>query len=541
MNKKIKNAIKVLLTFIIFPIISIRLAKYLDFPIQFSIPVYIRLFFLLIGIASFYLFTKNYLLHYFVAENLPFPFSYPKRIIWEGMYLQSRHPVVFFYLLLIISLVGLCNSISGLLILTPISLIILIIYLFYFDKKLLGIFEESYNDYKVKVPFFITLKSPKIKSPHLSRLLAQLFFRFYTVLKNPITYHGLENIPETGGSLFIANHLSYPDPFFVSGGIFRNIRFLTTAEVFKKKLNRLFFYLMGSIPIKRFTKDPSGIRKFFKVMQQGYAVGYFAEGARSWTGEPQEFPAGVTRLLKKVSIPIIPVSISGLYALWPRWAKHMRNAKVEVRFHPQLQNIQEMSYKEFENKLKELIHSDEINFKNELLSKKNLNIGLTSLLWRCPICGEIDALIEYDNDKIKCSLCEAKGILTTDNHLIINDLKKSFSYWYKCVKSFPIDINTYKSKICNLYIGNFPNIKKVDSGTLSIYKSRFQYDGRKVHIFEFSQIRKLHAEGSQVIHFITDNIQVQIKLFNESPLKWEALYQNMLARSQKLKGNDKAL
>ncbi|MBN2279515.1 MAG: 1-acyl-sn-glycerol-3-phosphate acyltransferase [Candidatus Marinimicrobia bacterium] len=352
---------------------------------------------------------------------------------------------------------------------------------------------------------------------------------------------GIENIPEKGGVLFIANHLSYADPFFLGGGIFRNIRFLTTADVFKKKLNRFFFHQMGSIPIKRFTKDPSGIRKFFKLMHEGYAVGYFAEGQRSWTGEPSEFPDGVIRLLQKVPVPIIPVSIAGIYALWPRWADNIRRARVQVRFHPPIQNIKKLSPQKFEQNLKNTIHSDEQTFKNKILSDKRINSGLTNLFWRCPICGDIDAMREYEDDKIKCCSCRATGQITKDNHLEINNLKESFGYWYHRLQNFSIEQERYKSHETELYLGNFPHIKKMDQGTLVIEKSKFIYNGKKQYEYLFSDIKQLYAEGGKTLHFITENTQVQIKFKNESPLKWVNFYRTMLTRSQNINSEMKDL
>ena len=140
-------------------------------------------------------------------------------------------------------------------------------------------------------------------------------------------------------------------------------------------------------------------------------------------------------------------------------------------------------------------------------------------------------MIEYGDDKIKCKVCKADGLLTMDNRLIINIKKETFDHLYKCIQSFSLEIIEYTSQKCDLFISNFPKIKKVDSGTLSILKSKFKYDGCNIHLFEFSKIRQFQAEGNKIILFITDDKQVQITFKYESPLKWVALYENMLARS----------
>ena len=487
----------------------------------------------LIGVLALYYFTKGYLLNYYVSETVPFIFTKPKRLIHEGIYHNSRHPLFYLSFLFLVSMTLLLPSFNMLL-LTILYLVIGIVYLVIYESCILKkLFRTKFDDYKQNVPFIFGLKKKTPHSPSLFRLLFQGILRIIIKFIFPAQIEGYENIPEEGGALFISNHVSYVDPFFLSGLTFRNIRFLTTAEVFKKRHNRLFFHLMGSVPIKRFTKDPTGIRKFFKLMQEGYALGYFPEGKRSWDGAPSEFPDGTLRLIKKVPVPIIPVSLSGFYALWPRWGTKIRRAKINITFHPQLKFDRKISDDELYQLISKYIFTDEINFQNEIFSKKSLNAKISTLFWRCPACGEFDSLQEFGQSEFSCKNCQSKGKILSDHSIELFDkvrnltFSKKISQTYAIIEKMKIEINSdtiFRSRRTNLMVGNFPNIKKIDSGTFSLDRDKITYLGKKKHVFELANIKQLHSENNKILHFVYVDYQVQIFFFEESPLKWEKLY-----------------
>ncbi|MFP4546581.1 MAG: lysophospholipid acyltransferase family protein [Fidelibacterota bacterium] len=544
MKKAIIQLLKILATFFLFPRLFLeicgKIAPYLPSVFEIS-GFFIPLFYiLLIGILVF--FIKNYLLYFYVAENFPFPLVRPKRIVLEGAFLNMRHPLIYSYALFLLFLGWINNYFLASAILFVLFLISSLLFFYLFNiKDLRKQFSKIYVTKFLIIPLLPRIRKVDPKSPKFGRLLAQLSVRFLIWHWCPTSYKGTENIPDYGGALFIANHMSYPDPFFISGGIHRNIRFLTTAEVFKKRINRFFFYIMGSVPIKRFTKDPTGIRKFLKLIQQGYAVGYFPEGKRSWTGEPSSFPKGVYRLLRKIHVPIIPVSTSGFYALWPRWGDHMRRAILQVRFHPPLAIFPDETEEQFRQRLTAILYQDEFKYPDQLLSVKHLNKSISTLLWRCPVCGKMDAIQERGHREFICQNCHSKGSITLNHKVKLYNSQTNtseiyrFATLYQQVIDFPITSDTFKSQKSVLYIGNFPHIKKVDSGTLHLNNRTFIYHGSKKRIYQLSAIIQLHTEGNRILHFITNREQVQIKFQNESPLKWEQIYNTVLARSERKK------
>lgn len=540
MKTKMKNILLISATWILFPILTIKLAKHFVSYTESSVFTIIGIFLML---CSIYFFLKAYLLTYFVSESIPFIFNSPKRLVLEGPYLNSRHPLFYFCFLFTISISIIwpspeiaCFSASFFLL----GILLTRIHEKFLLKQNLS---EEYSKYEERVPFFFKFSSEAPKSPSLFRLLFQLILRVIIQPLFPLEKKGLENIPENGGVLFIASHQSYVDPFLLSGITFRNIRFLTTAELFKTKFNRLFFHLMGSIPIKRFTKDPAGIRRFFRLMHQGYALGYFPEGKRSWSGAPSKFPDGTLRLLKKVPVPIVPVTLSGFYELWPRWSTKMNRTKLGIQFHPPLDFDKNISDDELLSLISEKIFFQDNTFKTQIFSNKKINHKISTLFWRCPICTSFDSIVEKNDAEFECKSCHSTGQILKDFSIrIINNLSKksetkAVHQWYKIIDKIPVllDSNTvFSSQKSLLLKGNFPKLKRIDSGTFRLDCCKIIYVGRKKHIFNLDNIKQLYSENNKILHMVIDNFQVQIKLFYESPLKWERLYEEIKIKKERV-------
>jgi 1-acyl-sn-glycerol-3-phosphate acyltransferase len=84
--------------------------------------------------------------------------------------------------------------------------------------------------------------------------------------------------------------------------------------------------------VRRYTIDSGAIRNAIRVLQHGHILGIFPEGERSWDGTLLPFKRGTMRLVLAMGVPILPVGISGAYALMPRWTSSICRVKVTIRF-----------------------------------------------------------------------------------------------------------------------------------------------------------------------------------------------------------------
>ena len=140
----------------------------------------------------------------------------------------------------------------------------------------------------------------------------QSLVRFLLRTLTRTEYHGLENIPKSGGVIFALNHLSYIDtPLLLVNPIRPDITALVTTKYKDRALISWFIRSAEGIWINRDVADFSAIREAAKALKKGLALGIAPEGTRTTTGGLQEAKPGTIMLAMKANVPIIPVAITG--------------------------------------------------------------------------------------------------------------------------------------------------------------------------------------------------------------------------------------
>ncbi len=134
-------------------------------------------------------------------------------------------------------------------------------------------------------------------------------FIFHIIFK--ITVLGKENIPEEkGGYIIASNHVSNCDPPMV-GIVFKGkYTFMAKDELFH--INPIFTWLikkLGAFPVKRGSKDASGIDTALESLKNGRVFVIFPEGTRSKTGELGKPKSGVSLIAARAKAPVVPVYV----------------------------------------------------------------------------------------------------------------------------------------------------------------------------------------------------------------------------------------
>lgn len=132
---------------------------------------------------------------------------------------------------------------------------------------------------------------------------------------------GRRNVPRTGPALLIANHQSWFDPVLVGLASPRHLSFLARETLF---VNRGLTWLMRSLnahPIDQEGYAREGLRTVLALLQRGEPVLIFPEGQRSWDDKIGPLMPGVTLLVKKSKVPVVPIGIAGAWDAWPRWRR----------------------------------------------------------------------------------------------------------------------------------------------------------------------------------------------------------------------------
>jgi acyl-[acyl-carrier-protein]-phospholipid O-acyltransferase / long-chain-fatty-acid--[acyl-carrier-protein] ligase len=131
-----------------------------------------------------------------------------------------------------------------------------------------------------------------------------------------IRVEGRENVPETGGALFVCNHMSFVDGLLLIASIDRPIRFLIYKAIYDLPYVKPFAKIIGAIPIsseQRPREMLHSLREATNAIKNGEIVCIFAEGQITRIGGMLPFRRGLERIVKGVDAPIIPVNLDGVW------------------------------------------------------------------------------------------------------------------------------------------------------------------------------------------------------------------------------------
>jgi len=131
-----------------------------------------------------------------------------------------------------------------------------------------------------------------------------------------IRVEGRDNIPETGGALFVANHMSLIDALLLLASTDRPIRFLMFKDIYELPYVKPFAKMMRAIPISSQLRPRDMIRSLREAsdsIRAGEVVCIFAEGQITRIGQMLPFRRGMERIMKGVDAPIVPVNLDGVW------------------------------------------------------------------------------------------------------------------------------------------------------------------------------------------------------------------------------------
>ena len=129
-----------------------------------------------------------------------------------------------------------------------------------------------------------------------------------------IRIEGRENIPETGGALFIANRMSLVDALLLIASTDRSIRFLIPEDIYHELSIKPFAKAIRAIPISSEPRPPDGLDSLCQAREaigSGEAVCMLAEGQTTRMGQLASSGRAIRRLTEGVNVPIVPVNLQG--------------------------------------------------------------------------------------------------------------------------------------------------------------------------------------------------------------------------------------
>lgn len=128
----------------------------------------------------------------------------------------------------------------------------------------------------------------------------------------PLRLRGVENMPERGGALIVANHVSYADALLLWIASPRPIRFMGTDEMLRFPLMRWVYRKFNVIAVSP-NRAKEAVSKSVAALKAGDVVCVFPEGALTRTGMLMPFKKGAELMVRLSGAVALPASIDGMW------------------------------------------------------------------------------------------------------------------------------------------------------------------------------------------------------------------------------------
>ena len=136
----------------------------------------------------------------------------------------------------------------------------------------------------------------------------------------PMKVEGQEYLESDQSYVFVANHQGIFDIFVIYGYLGRNFKWMMKYQL--GKIPFVGYACRKSHQIFVDKRGPKKIQKTYEtareILQEGYSVTVFPEGARSFTGHMGKFRKGAFALADELQLPVVPLTINGSFDVLPR-------------------------------------------------------------------------------------------------------------------------------------------------------------------------------------------------------------------------------
>jgi 1-acyl-sn-glycerol-3-phosphate acyltransferase len=157
----------------------------------------------------------------------------------------------------------------------------------------------------------------------LGRVRPSPFYTFVAAISWPfvkwlyrLRAEGVENLPQKGGFVLAANHVSNLDPWPLGIPVWprRYLRFMAKSELFWWPLGPLI-QAGGAFKVRRGERDVEAMKRAVDLVDQGHIVVMFPHGTRQRKGlvkkhQPRAH-TGAARIALEAGAPLVPAAIAG--------------------------------------------------------------------------------------------------------------------------------------------------------------------------------------------------------------------------------------
>jgi len=191
---------------------------------------------------------------------------------------------------------------------------------FMIGASLLGVFMTQAG-YSIPQLFLVVGLLNAVVAIYIYTLVPEFLLRFIAWLLVHTIYRlrrvNAERIPEEGAAVLVCNHVSFADAVVLMAASPRPVRFVMDHNIFKVPGLSWFFRQAKAIPIAPARENPALLARAYDAvaaaLEDGELVCIFPEGKITATGEINPFKTGVTQIIQRTPVPVVPMALRGLW------------------------------------------------------------------------------------------------------------------------------------------------------------------------------------------------------------------------------------
>lgn len=346
--------------------------------------------------------------------------------------------------------------------------------------------------------------------------------------------------------IFLCQHRSRNDYIYVYGGLRRSdIHVLCGYQnVFQRGIYTLFKKL-GVIAKMLYQPDVHATKQLITAKKLGNSVMVFPEGIQSTSGSTHPINPATMKLLCKLKLPVVLVSLKGSYFTRTRYSYDVKKGKILVRYSVLFNSEDFENYTSdelYSKMLKEFQYNEFEEHKGEKIAfrgKKPNIYGLDNIIFKCPECKS-EYKFTVEGDSMRCSDCGFE--ISMDEYYDIHAKKgelpfENIDQWYKWQRkeisravrdnNFEMSTRVKIGRINTQKLGPNYSLQYYGEGTLTLTNKGLVYkgtaDGENVELsFSPTMVYSLTMSLQYDLDLYCDSIYYNFKLLeNEKQVaKW---------------------
>ena len=165
----------------------------------------------------------------------------------------------------------------------------------------------------------------------ISRPILKTVIRGIFRMLGPVKISGQENIPFGKPYIVAINHVSIFDPPFAGAFWPEQLEIIGASEVFEKPGQGQLLMAYGVIPVHRGDYDRKLFARIIAVIKAGYPLLIAPEGGRSHVTAMRRAMPGISYIVEKTKVPVLPVGLVGTTEDYWRRGTHGERPLIEMR------------------------------------------------------------------------------------------------------------------------------------------------------------------------------------------------------------------